>query len=162
MVERRFQDRVRTHAPKKRLGNQLLAHRVLAEALTAQGRFAEAEDQLRRALALASEAHVHALLVGQMLTRLADVLAAQGRHAEAEPLASKALGLARRYDNDMTYRDGTLALCWLAESRSALGRPDALEMAQKALDALRAWLQEQDPVRRETEPHLLRILGLDA
>ncbi|WP_437894595.1 hypothetical protein [Sorangium sp. So ce124] len=159
-VERCLRESVRTHAPEEAPWTQVVALRVLAEALATQGRFAEAEDQFRRALAL--DAHVHPRLACQMLTRLADVLAAQGRHAEAEPLASKAHELARRYDNDMTYRDYALMLCWLAERRSALGQSDAREMAQKALDALRAWLQEQDPVRRETEPHLLRILGLDA
>ncbi|WP_437276254.1 tetratricopeptide repeat protein [Sorangium sp. So ce375] len=159
MVERCLQESVRTHAPEEAPWKQVVVLRVLAESLAAQGRFAEAEDQLRRALAL--EAHVHPLLVVRMLTRLADVLAAQGRHAEAVPLASKALGIARRYRSNMAFRNGALALCRLAESRSALGEPDARETAQQALDALRAEFEELDAVRREVEPRLLRILGLD-
>ena len=40
-------------------------------------------------------------------------------YAEAVPLASKALGTARRYRSNMAFRNGALALCRLAESRSA-------------------------------------------
>ncbi|AUX35880.1 MULTISPECIES: tetratricopeptide repeat protein [Sorangium] len=158
MVERRLRERMRTHAPEKALWKQFVAHQVLAEALAVQGRFAEAEDQLRQALAL--EAYVNPHSIVQMLTGLAGMLAEQGRHAEAELLATKALEIARLHGSSASC-DGVLALCRLAESRAALGRPDARETAQQALDALRAEFEEQDPVRGETEHHLLRILGLE-
>ncbi|WP_438004837.1 hypothetical protein WME89_39735 [Sorangium sp. So ce321] len=122
--------------------------------------------------------------VVQIEISLADVLAAQGRHAEAETFAGKALEAAPLHasiaargealsstgqhphqwqlDGGLASQDGALALCRIAASRSALGRPDAREAAQWALDALRAEFEEQEPFRRETELHLLRILGLDA
>lgn len=62
-----------------------------------QGRYAEAEPLLRRALAIAEKAlgpeHPH---VAMSLNNLAGLYEAQGRYAEAEPLFRRSLGIREK------------------------------------------------------------------
>jgi tetratricopeptide (TPR) repeat protein len=138
---------------------EAIAAHAEADALVAQGRFSDAEEALRAAITRHVVHLKDPLAMSRTLTRLADMLAAQGRHAEAEPHAETALRLALDAGGPSP-REVALALRRLAGSRAVLGRPDARETAQQALDALRAAFGADHPARREAEPHLQRILGI--
>jgi tetratricopeptide (TPR) repeat protein len=91
-----------------------------------------------------------------MLMNLGVIVGAQGRHLEAEILMKRALQLRRAaYESD--HPEIAKNLCNLAQCQANMGKPEARDTAQQALDALSKSLGPDHSFSREAFPILRAI-----
>jgi CHAT domain-containing protein/tetratricopeptide (TPR) repeat protein len=129
----------------------------LAEVYSAQGRYADAEPVMLRAIAIyeSSSALLTKLLgdtypAGPMLGNLAEIYEAQGRYSEAEALFKRALTLAEK-DRDKTHL--ALALNNLAELYGRQGRfSEAEPLLKRSLDTA-------ETLQGGSHPYTATLLG---
>jgi tetratricopeptide (TPR) repeat protein len=130
-----------------------------ADALSRQGRPAEAEPLLREALAIDLRVRGEdQRATAQGCNNLALNLDAQGRYAEAEPLHRRALAICRRALPE-TNRTTLETLVNLATNLDGQGRhAEAQPLYEKALDLARPALGERDELVVGTSSHLASCL----
>lgn len=136
----------------------LSAHRTLAQALSGQGRHAEAEGVARAALAAVSREGPYAHYAAEARAELANILGAQGKHAEAERECRKGIEMLRgRYGDEhpkTLAHMGNLASLLMRQNRPA----DAEGLYREVLRAKRIALGPTHPYTLASETNLGRAL----
>jgi len=115
---------------------------TLAKIYAREGRFADAERESRRALAI-SQKVLAPEKMGQILTLVGDNLRDQGKYAEAQPYYLKALTMRRKQFGPRSIKVADTSASY-ARSLKLAGEPEQSAQWQKSADAIYKFYERKD------------------
>nr|WP_239577180.1 tetratricopeptide repeat protein [Archangium primigenium] len=130
-----------------------------AASFSSQARYAEAEQAFREVLSLQEQTlGIDHPDLCATLTNLGITLMLAQRPQEGEPFLVRALTIAQKRLG-MEHPEAGRLLSALAQTQAQLGKPEARETAQRALDILTRTLSPDHPDTASVRPILLHIIG---
>lgn len=144
------------HATEERTRGEILSER--GSQLQHQGRFADAEAELQRALVIlkATVGENHPDYAASLIN-LTVIVAEQGRAAEGGSLAERALAIMIQTHGE-AHPSVAEVLNLQAQLLASLGRPEAADVARRALALLERTLGENHPTTQKVRPRLRAII----